>query len=395
MLQSIVSSNFILCLCIEGMLLIFLYKKETFPTIQHLKALLTLGLILCVLEWSVYSIPTDFISNFFIEYYVFVCAYAIILQAILFCGFSFICKTAPCDIKYPKLMVAVFHTFCCFFSIILVCNYNTALFISFNPDPLIRYNRGPLYYTWSITTYLFALFAIIVFIKAYYDKANYAYRKAILPGIIAIIIMCASCFIQTYYFQQLSSASSTLVIILIYFYFEILRAQISNDMITGLRNRQEFHFELTERMKEASQQNRLFVIMLDINRFKEVNDLYGHNEGDNALAQFSNILKLSCRNSDAKPYRYGGDEFIIIKNVPIDFPKMAATAVEQFIEKIDDSLKDFNKSHDLPYELSASIGFAEYDFIKEESIPELISRADKMLYEYKKLHHKKLTSVKK
>ncbi len=394
-IQSIIFSSYSLCFGIEVMLLIFLYKKETFPAIQFLKALLYLGLALDVVESLVYSVSHEFIMNNFTVLLVLMTTYGVLLQAILFASFAFMCKTITCEIQYPKAIVSIYHGICLVLAVANLANYNTGLYISPNPDPAIRFNVGILYRLWSLSTYLFAIFAAIVFIRAFFKKENFAHRKSILPGVISVWVMCLSCILQGLFFHNTAYTTSTLVIIFIYFYVETLHSQISTDMITGIGNRQQFHFELVDQMHDASSLHRLFVIMLDINHFKSVNDLYGHNEGDNALEKFSAILNFCCRNADAKPFRYGGDEFVILKKVSIEFQGMANEAVQQFIDRIDKELKDFNAASSLPYDLTASIGYAEYDFDAKEQVPELIARADKMLYQYKKRHHAMMKSLEK
>src|SRR5271156_890965 len=104
------------------------------------------------------------------------------------------------------------------------------------------------------------------------------------------------------------------------FVFRKLQQQSITDGLTGIKTRRFFWEALSSEWKRASRSGRPFsVVLIDLDKFKEVNDTLGHLEGDLVLARVGRLLEQKCRQSNVVA-RYGGDEFIIL---------MPETAVEQ------------------------------------------------------------------
>src|SRR6201981_1507833 len=104
------------------------------------------------------------------------------------------------------------------------------------------------------------------------------------------------------------------------FIFQKLQQQSITDGLTGIKTRRFFWEALTSEWKRASRSGRPFsVVLIDLDKFKEVNDTFGHLEGDLVLARVGRLLEQRCRQSNVVA-RYGGDEFIIL---------MPETGVEQ------------------------------------------------------------------
>jgi diguanylate cyclase (GGDEF)-like protein len=104
------------------------------------------------------------------------------------------------------------------------------------------------------------------------------------------------------------------------FVFQKLQQQSITDGLTGIKTRRFFWEALSSEWKRASRSGRPFsVVLVDLDKFKEVNDTSGHLEGDLVLARVGRLLENKCRQSNVVA-RYGGDEFIIL---------MPETGVEQ------------------------------------------------------------------
>jgi len=104
------------------------------------------------------------------------------------------------------------------------------------------------------------------------------------------------------------------------FVFQKLQQQSITDGLTGIKTRRFFWEALSSEWKRASRSGRPFsVVLIDLDKFKEVNDTLGHLEGDLVLARVGRLLEQKCRQSNVVA-RYGGDEFIIL---------MPETGVEQ------------------------------------------------------------------
>src|SRR6202051_305252 len=104
------------------------------------------------------------------------------------------------------------------------------------------------------------------------------------------------------------------------FVFQKLQQQSITDGLTGIKTRRFFWEALSSEWKRASRSGRPFsVVLMDLDKFKEVNDSLGHLEGDLVLARVGRLLEQKCRQSNVVA-RYGGDEFIIL---------MPETGIEQ------------------------------------------------------------------
>ena len=158
-------------------------------------------------------------------------------------------------------------------------------------------------------------------------------------------------------------------------YVDTSTRQISMDKLTQVNNRQNLMSFLEYKMKYHEES--IFLLMIDVDYFKPINDTYGHLEGDEALVQISRILKKSCIGYRRRPYigRYGGDEFIII---------LEGTREEQ--EKLCDTirtlLKQYCEEAHKPYTLTVSIGVGRWH--PDMTPQSFISAADAQLYEVKR-----------
>ena len=146
------------------------------------------------------------------------------------------------------------------------------------------------------------------------------------------------------------------------------------DSLTGLYVRRYFMVKLQEEIHRAERYNkRLSVIMADLDRFKKINDTYGHDAGDRALKTISTFLQKNIRDVDAIA-RYGGEEFVML--IP-DADKEAAFCLA---ERLREGLAKV-KHEDLP-PVTISLGIATYPSDGTD-LEELIKRADAAMYEAK------------
>ena len=151
------------------------------------------------------------------------------------------------------------------------------------------------------------------------------------------------------------------------------------DSLTGLFNRVYFHEQVALLLENgASQGLGLAILLLDIDHFKQVNDTFGHDAGDEVLREVATVLRNATRSEDLVA-RYGGEEFIAA--LPIASPPLASERAE----RIRASLAGRTiQAAGRTLKVTASIGlaFAPPGFL--QPIAELISAADIALYEAKK-----------
>lgn len=165
---------------------------------------------------------------------------------------------------------------------------------------------------------------------------------------------------------------------------EALRALSLVDELTGLYNRRGFLTLAQQQLKLARRSQReLVLLFIDMDDFKEINDTFGHNEGDIALTRAAGILRHTFRDSDIIA-RLGGDEFVVLAT------DTGETGSEIIVNRLRRELFERNTRDGYPYRLSFSVGAARFDPEAPPSIEELLATADAMLYEQKK--HKRQTA---
>ena len=136
---------------------------------------------------------------------------------------------------------------------------------------------------------------------------------------------------------------------------------------------------LTEQQLRISHRSQQGVVLAsaDVDGLKKINDTFGHQEGDRALVAVAGILRTTFRRSDILG-RFGGDEFIALTVAAArDSGKIIATRLQR-------QLEERNATDPLPFRLSCSIDVALFEPSTKTSIGNLISRADRALYEQKR-----------
>jgi len=153
--------------------------------------------------------------------------------------------------------------------------------------------------------------------------------------------------------------------------FQKAQEQAITDGLTGVKTHRFFMEALSSEWKRSSRAGRSFaLVLMDLDRFKFVNDFYGHLEGDLVLQRVGQILETNCRRSDVVA-RYGGDEFVIL---------MPETTMEQ-ARQLSSKLRSWVAADPLLREknISASFGIACYP-LHGASPQELIQVADASMY---------------
>jgi diguanylate cyclase (GGDEF)-like protein/PAS domain S-box-containing protein len=166
---------------------------------------------------------------------------------------------------------------------------------------------------------------------------------------------------------------------------EKLQALSLMDELTGVYNRRGFFTLVEHQLKLSKRQKKgIFMLYADVDNLKEINDTYGHKEGDLALIDTANILKYNYRESDIIA-RIGGDEFVVI---PVG---AAGDNVEIISTRLQKAIEVHNSKTNRGYKLSISAGITYYNPLNPCSIDELLLHGDKSMYEQKR-HKQKSNS---
>ena len=148
------------------------------------------------------------------------------------------------------------------------------------------------------------------------------------------------------------------------------------DSLTGLANRREIFSQLNDEIARMGRgQKASTLVYVDLNKFKEINDKYGHKIGDKALVEFSNKMGALLRDSD-RFGRIGGDEFVVLL-YGTDESETAA-----FFDRIQDSKFELHTEGNNVIPINFSVGWVQWNE-GIDSVQEWLDRADEVMYEKK------------
>ena len=259
--------------------------------------------------------------------------------------------------------------------ILLIVNLFTGILFYIDEDG--AYHRGGLFILTYIISYIYVVVACVRTIHNMLDKSYAGDRKSLLlitlfplaPGLAGIC---------QFIFPRLPVACGVLALTTLVLYLDWIDRLIALDPLPGLNNRKQLNHFYDHWSRNHGAGENIYLLMIDANKFKSINDNYGHIQGDNALKNIAEALRLACRGlpKRANIARYGGDEFAIL------FEAGDSDTVESLKKSIADTLEDVNRRTGIPFELTVSIGAATSDGTL--SLKEFIDLADEAMYTEKK-----------
>ena len=259
-------------------------------------------------------------------------------------------------------------------TILLVINLFNGMLFTINENNL--YSRGKYIYIYSIViaTYIIVMGANLVY--CYFKNIdNKKLKEEFKKLLIFTSIPIVSALIQNFnYGITLGQVGLTLSVLLIYLNGQKKDSNI--DELTGIYNRRAFNRNVS---RLFNSKKLMFLMLMDANDFKMINDKYGHLEGDKALVAIANILKNAISNTDKDYFlaRYGGDEFIIVGEIK------SQDDVDELMLQIEEEEKRYNKETKNKYNIKLSIGYSLRNN-EHTSVESLIEAADNKMYARKK-----------
>ena len=200
--------------------------------------------------------------------------------------------------------------------------------------------------------FILTMFGIVIGLTGYYFGTIYRVDDERLLWVETTMIVAIGGFVIGGLIEKLSINSRT-------------------DYLTGLWNRRYFYLKLNEQGERAfSEKKQLCVAMIDVDGFKNVNDMYGHAIGDVLLSGIATILKKDTRSKDVV-IRWGGDEFVIIFTETS--LKNALEVMERIRYKVEGAFS--------PYHLTISSGIIPLE--QDQDLKDLLTKADQALYKAK------------
>jgi len=160
---------------------------------------------------------------------------------------------------------------------------------------------------------------------------------------------------------------------------ELAAVQLATmDELTMLSNRRGFEalsqhaLGLCNRLEKPAS-----MLFFDLNLFKQINDRFGHAEGDHALTRFAQILKDTFRESDVLG-RLGGDEFAVLLTTT------SLEASDEILDRLSQHVEKYNRESQRGYDILYSVGTVQYDSSRHSNVPDLMAEADTLMYEQKR-----------
>lgn len=269
------------------------------------------------------------------------------------------------NIPFSDIRRNIYRTIGLISIVLLVINIFYPLVFSVSDG---RYQRGFAY----IIFLIFAAFYILDSLYLYVKRVKKNGSLKLFPVHIFLIPVILGVVIQTF-FVEIAITWTSIAISVAGIMTALKNEIIFTDCLTGLYNRMYLEFI----HKRACNKKDCWVsgIMIDLNGFKQINDNYGHAEGDLALCIVADLLRKSFSEYGVVT-RYAGDEFVIMLNTTDDqlIQKIIKSAKKNFVTE--------NEKNDKPYQLSASMGYAITN-LSNETIDDFMNRIDEQMYQDK------------
>jgi diguanylate cyclase (GGDEF)-like protein len=234
------------------------------------------------------------------------------------------------------------------------------------------YHRGKLFIMLALICFAYFVYTTIFIII----KQKQIERKYFIPILFFAVPPFIGGILQSL-FYGISLVWVCMAISVQIVFINIQNSQLHTDYLTGLYNRRQLDYYLQEQVRNSSKNSLLAGIMIDLNSFKEINDLWGHSTGDKALVDAGNILTSSFRKNDLI-CRYGGDEFVVIMEIKEKSDMIKA------VERIRTSARQFDETKIAPYKISFSMGYDIYDLNSDMTVQQFLRHIDSLMYEDKK-----------
>ena len=231
-------------------------------------------------------------------------------------------------------------------------------------DGGIAFGGGPLRYASHIISGLYLAYLVFFAVRRLRSK----HIAHFLSTIFCVIFLVSAVVIETFFNADADVflLNSTIVVSALTYYLHIYTQRSQLDALSGLYNRATYYRDLPHMEKSLSA-----VIQFDLNGLKYINDTYGHEEGDKAIATVSELIRRYCL-SNMYAYRLGGDEFLVLAN---NAPK----------EQIEHLVASFSAAiANTTY--YCSFGYA-YREDKTTPVQDLMREAEKKMYEAKALFY--------
>lgn len=259
--------------------------------------------------------------------------------------------------------------------------------ILFSVSPENIYSRGGIFYT--IYTALCLFYAVYSFLRILVKTwrrrgTKHRYSDPLFSLILYPFFPCIGTIMQNM-FYGIAIIWTGSVISLLIIYSNLQNAQITTDPLTGLNNRHRFQSYLHYKLNSRRSGLILYLLMIDIDSLKAINDQHGHLSGDETIRTVADLIIHNIPRSDFVA-RIGGDEFVVIGE------RNEVAGIDDTINALEAAITAYNQSSAAPYSISLSIGCSTLANGEDKTVDKLLAEADQMMYTQKQLHHTRAAS---
>lgn len=244
----------------------------------------------------------------------------------------------------------------------------------FSVSPENVYAHGPMFWLQMIGAYGMLAVSLVHLVVRLLGKDQRTPRQTVLSLLSFYFIPVIGAIVSLFY-TGMPGAWTCAAVSLVLIYINDQDSEIIRDGLTGLNNRKTLDGVFGEYVKQTGLQKRLYLFMMDLDSFKQINDTYGHPAGDQALVAAANLLTASMVGRKGILVRYGGDEFMILGFCEDD------AEAEAFKKTILQKFADYRREKKPAYKFAMSVGIAQY--AEGQTLDALLEQADSALYREK------------
>lgn len=360
---SVLTANIISILLIGTLYLVNRQKAEYDRDMRLLQQMMVIIGIANISDCCVYYLAGS--SNIVIKVLVFLSGSGLFLGNVMigYLWAKFI--MVHMNIPFSDIRRNIYRTIGLISIVLLVINIFYPLVFSVSDG---RYQRGFAYIIFLIFAAFYILDSLYLYVKCVKKNGSlklFPVHIFLIPVILGVVIQA--------FFVEIAITWTSIAISVAGIMTALKNEIIFTDCLTGLYNRVYLEFL----HKRACNKKDCWVsgIMIDLNGFKQINDNYGHAEGDLALCIAADLL-LKSFSEYGVVTRYAGDEFVIMLNTTDDqlIQKIIKSAKKNFVTE--------NEKNDKLYQLSASMGYAITN-LSNEIIDDFMNRIDEQMYQDK------------
>lgn len=237
-------------------------------------------------------------------------------------------------------------------------------------DEAFRYVRGPWFVGFFSIAGIYLVCALILYIRAEQSREIYIFKNLNMFSALYTVVLLVCMVIQTVTKDAMAVINAACALTALMIHEDLQRKEITMDPLTELKNRNAINDNIQRILKSGKKER--YAVLLDIDRFKQINDRFGHLEGDCALMVVADALRHEFDRSVFFG-RYGGDEFLLL------FDGKEEAEVRRTEERLNARITEGMKQQKKDYEVAVSAGILAIDGTMK-AIPDVLGRVDEQLY---------------